>query len=149
MKKSNQQSAERLEILERIARLEREGHFDIDVENDPPSRTLMPEEVEYIHKTLATMNVCYSRIKQNTQDIENINQWIQNFRVQLKRQVLLKQQKEIWNDELYSYMHDIFGPDVIEMFDLKYNPKNVLNKDKDTAQAADSQNTEKDKGTPT
>ena len=98
---------------------------------------------------LATMNVCYSRIKQNTQDIENINQWIQNFRVQLKRQVLLKQQKEIWNDELYSYMHDIFGPDVIEMFDLKYNPKNVLNKDKDTAQAADSQNTEKDKGTPT
>ena len=37
MKKSNQQSAERLEILERIARLEREGHFDIDVENDPPS----------------------------------------------------------------------------------------------------------------
>ena len=56
---------------------------------------------------------------------------------------------EIWNDELYSYMHDIFGPDVIEMFDLKYNPKNVLNKDKDTAQAADSQNTEKDKGTPT
>ena len=61
----------------------------------------------------------------------------------------MKQQKELWNDELYSYMHDIFGPDVIEMFDLKYNPKNVLNKDKDTAQAADSQNTEKDKGTPT
>lgn len=55
MKKSNQQSAERLEILERIARLEREGHFDIDVENDPPSRTLMPEEVEYIHKTLGAM----------------------------------------------------------------------------------------------
>ena len=111
----------------------------------------LPEQIEEANYKLmlATMNVCYSRIKQNTQDIENINQWIQNFRVQLKRQVLLKQQKEIWNDELYSYMHDIFGPDVIEMFDLKYNPKNVLNKDKDTAQAADSQNTEKDKGTPT
>ena len=25
--------------------------------------------------------------------------------------------------ELYSYMHDIFGPDVMELFDLKYQPK--------------------------
>lgn len=80
---------------------------------------------------LATMNVCYARIKQNTSDIEEINQWIQDFREQLKNKVLLKQQKEIWNDELYSYMHDIFGPDVIDMFDMKYNPKNVLNKEKD------------------
>lgn len=80
---------------------------------------------------LATMNVCYVRIKQNTSDIEEINQWIQDFRDQLKNKVLLKQQKEIWNDELYSYMHDIFGPDVIDMFDMKYNPKNVLNKEKD------------------
>ena len=38
---------------------------------------------------------------------------------------------EIYNDELYSYMHSIFGAEVIEMFDMKYNPKNVLNKNKD------------------
>lgn len=80
---------------------------------------------------IATMHICYDRIKQNTQDIEAINQWIQNFRMQLKRKVLLKQQKEVWNDELYSYMHAIFGPDVIDMFDMKYNPQNVLNKEKD------------------
>ena len=29
-------------------------------------------------------------------------------------------------------MHDIFGPDVIEMLDMKYNPKKVLNKENDT-----------------
>lgn len=80
---------------------------------------------------LATMHVCYDRIKRNVQEIEAINQWIQEFRVQLKRKVLLKQQKEVWNDELYSYMHAIFGPDVIDMFDMKYNPQNVLNKEKD------------------
>ena len=82
---------------------------------------------------LATMHVCYDKIKKNTQDIDEINKWIQDFRVQLKRKVITKQQKEIYNDELYSYMHDIFGPDVIEMFDLKYNPGNVLNKEKDAA----------------
>ena len=79
---------------------------------------------------IATMHVCYDKIQQNTQEIEAINGWIQDFRNQLKRKVLQKQQREVMNDELYSYMHAIFGPDVIEMFDMKYNPQNVLNKEK-------------------
>ncbi len=83
---------------------------------------------------IATMRVCYDTIQQNTQEIESINGWIQDFRNQLKRKVLQKQQREVMNDELYSYMHAIFGPDVIEMFDMKYNPQNVLNKEKDIVQ---------------
>lgn len=80
---------------------------------------------------LATMRICYGKIQQNVQDIDAINKWISDFKLQLKRKVIMKQQKEIWNDETYSYMHAIFGPDVIEMFDMKYNPQNVLNKEKD------------------
>lgn len=79
---------------------------------------------------IASMHVCYEKIQQNTQEIEAINGWIQDFRNQLKRKVLQKQQREVMNDELYSYMHAIFGPDVIEMFDMKYNPQNVINKEK-------------------
>lgn len=77
---------------------------------------------------LETMDVCYEKIKKNTDDIETINQWVQDFREQLKKKVVLKQKKQIWNDELYSYMHAIFGPDVIELFDMKFNPQNTLNK---------------------
>ena len=40
-------SPERLAVLEKIAQYEREGRFDEDVENDPPSRVLLPEEIEY------------------------------------------------------------------------------------------------------
>ena len=80
---------------------------------------------------LATMRVCYAQIQQNVSDIDEINQWISDFRIKLKKKVYIKQQKEIWNDEMYTYMHDIFGPDVIEVFDMKYNPKNVLNKETD------------------
>lgn len=80
---------------------------------------------------LATMRVCYARIQQNVSDIDEINQWVAAFRVKLKKQILIKQKKEIWNDEMYSYMHSIFGPDVIDVFDMKYNPKNVLNKETD------------------
>lgn len=78
---------------------------------------------------LATMRVCYAKIQKNVSDIDEINQWVETFRVTLKKKMLLKQQKEIWNSEMYSYMHSIFGPDVIEVFDMKYNPKNVLNKE--------------------
>ena len=80
---------------------------------------------------LASMRVCYGRIQQNVKDIEEINQWVSDFKVQLKKKIIQKQQKEIWNDEMYNYMHSIFGPDVIDMFDMKYNPQNVLNKEKD------------------
>ncbi len=44
---------DRVEILHRIEQFEREGRFDEDVENDPPGRMLMPDEIEYVRKTKA------------------------------------------------------------------------------------------------
>ena len=91
----------------------------------------LPREIDSanIELMLATMEVCYNKLQQNTADIEAINQWIKEFRIQLKKQVIKKQHKEIWNDELYSYMHAIFGPDVIDLFDLKYDPSKVRQKE--------------------
>lgn len=125
-------SPEKNKKMEENKRLIEESNEKMDLYHDELME--LPGQIEEVNLKLmiATMQVCYKKIKQNTQDIEEINKWIQDFRIQLKRKVLQKQQKEIWNDELYSYMHDIFGPDVIEMFDLKYNPGNVLNKEKDT-----------------
>ena len=45
------------------------------------------------------------------------------MRIDLKKNVVRKQQKEVYNQNLYTYMHDIFGPEVIEIFDMKYNPE--------------------------
>ena len=41
---------DRLEVLDKIKKLEREGRFDIDVENDPPTIVLTPENVDYLNK---------------------------------------------------------------------------------------------------
>ncbi len=41
----------RLAILDKIAQYEREGRFDEDVEDDPPSRMLMPDEVDYLRRS--------------------------------------------------------------------------------------------------
>lgn len=47
---SIEKSKERLEILEKIENLEKEGRFDIDAENDPPTIPLMPDDVDYLKK---------------------------------------------------------------------------------------------------
>lgn len=44
---SEVRAKDRVAILEKIKQYEREGRFDEDVEDDPPSRTLMPDEIEY------------------------------------------------------------------------------------------------------
>ena len=43
---------DRVKILEKIAQFESEGRFGEDVEDDPPSRTLMPDEIEYGNRGL-------------------------------------------------------------------------------------------------
>lgn len=45
-----EKSKERLEILEKIKKLELEGKFDIDAENNPPTIVLTPENVDYLKK---------------------------------------------------------------------------------------------------
>lgn len=43
-----EKSKERVEILEKIKQLEKEGKFDVDAENDPPTIELTPENVDYL-----------------------------------------------------------------------------------------------------
>ena len=52
-----EKSKERLEILERIKNLEKEGKFDIDAEEDPETIELTPENVDYLKKK------SYSKLK--------------------------------------------------------------------------------------
>lgn len=72
---------------------------------------------------LQTMNICYTKIQKNQEDIKEIAKWITQVRIELKKNLIRKQERELGNQELYTYLHDIFGPDVIEMFDMQYNPE--------------------------
>lgn len=53
MKRINELSPDRLAVLEKINNYEKLGgdYFFCDVEDDPPCRTLMPSDVDYLHKT--------------------------------------------------------------------------------------------------
>lgn len=84
----------------------------------------LPQEINVANYDLMvrTMEICYDVLQQNTDDIQQIADWITQIRIELKKNIVRKQEMEIKNHELYSYMHDIFGADVIEIFDMKYNP---------------------------
>ena len=49
---NSKRDAERVRVAKKIREYEREGKFDLDVENDPPSRVLMPDEIDYLRKSL-------------------------------------------------------------------------------------------------
>ena len=41
----------RVELTQKIEQYEREGKFDEDVEQDPPSRMIMPDEIDYLRRS--------------------------------------------------------------------------------------------------
>jgi len=93
----------------------------------------IPNQIGEINYRLmvATMEQCYEIIQDNTAEIDEITQWIADIRVELKKNVVRKQERELKNQEIYSYMHDIFGAQVIDIFDMKYNPEDSMLHKKD------------------
>ena len=42
-------------------------------------------------------------------------------RIDLKKNIIRKQNRTINNKEIYSYLHDIFGAEVLDLFDIQYD----------------------------
>lgn len=76
---------------------------------------------------IASMEICYHKLFENSRRIEEFNEWIRKVRIELKKSILIKQNCEVQNQNLYSYMHDIFGAEVIDIFDMKYLGKYIKN----------------------
>lgn len=92
----------------------------------------LPDEIEEVNYQLMlkTMELCYRRLEENQKEIEDCENWIQDIRVKLRETIIRKQERELSTYELYSYMHNIFGRDVIDIFDMHYNPEQYRPKKK-------------------
>ena len=87
----------------------------------------LPGEIDRVNRELMlqNMDICYDTLKTNETEIEETAKWVAAIRVELKKRLIRKQEMEQMNQELYSYMHDIFGAEVIEIFDMKYGNYSV------------------------
>ena len=100
----------------------------------------LPEKIKQVNLALMakTMEFCYEKMKSNASEVKEISVWIQNVRVELKRNLIRKQNREINNNEMYNYMYAILGPEILDAFDdgsdfglniKNMNPEETVTKD--------------------
>ena len=70
---------------------------------------------------LRSMDYFYEKLRVNRAESLEIEEWINQVRVDLKKNIIRKQNRDINNREIYEYLHDIFGASVIDIFDIKYD----------------------------
>ncbi|NLZ83225.1 MAG: hypothetical protein GX915_06145 [Clostridiales bacterium] len=102
---------------------DRNKQYIIDI-NDKIAREteeldLIPYEIKNANEALLaeSMAICYNRIEKQKEQIEEISQWIEKTRAELTEKILMKQDMEAVNDKMYSYLHDLLGPNIMEAFD--------------------------------
>ena len=81
----------------------------------------LPNRIREVNDDLMelTANYCYENFRVNTEKINEITAWIKQVRHDLKVNVVKKQNREINTRQMYSYMHDVFGPQATDLFDLQ------------------------------
>lgn len=86
----------------------------------------IPMEIDKLNSRLmmATMEQCYETMHENTKEIEEISKWVTEVRIELKKKLIKKQEMEQKNHAIYSYMHDVFGAEVIDLFDIQFHQEN-------------------------
>ena len=80
----------------------------------------MPREIGRVNKELMRLTVkyCYENLRMNVAEIREVADWITQVRIDLKKNIIKKQNREINSRQIYAYMHDIFGAQMMDVFDL-------------------------------
>lgn len=92
---------------------------------------------------IESMISCYGYIHKNSDDIFAIDEWVNKVRAELKKNLLIKQEREAKNLQIYKYMHNILGAQVLDIFDVKYLKGWKPPQDEQTEMAAEEKQTEK------
>ncbi len=85
----------------------------------------IPYMIKEVNEELMTesINIFYDCIENNKAELKEVAVWIYNMREELKHKILIKQDLEVKNTKIYTYMHDILGHELMEMFDKEHGAK--------------------------
>lgn len=76
---------------------------------------------------LLSMEYFYAKLQINAKESKEIEEWIKQVRIDLKKNIIKKQNRDINNREIYAYLHDICGPQVLDLFDIEMEEMNKQN----------------------
>ena len=74
---------------------------------------------------IETVKACYNTINENEKDLDALDDWIEMKRFLLKKNLLIRQDKQDMNDGIYSGMHSLFGSELMTKMDR-------INEDRDS-----------------
>ena len=74
---------------------------------------------------IETVKACYNTINETEKDLDALDDWIEKTRVLLKKNLLIRQDKQDMNDGIYSGMHSLFGSELMTKMDR-------INEDRDS-----------------
>lgn len=79
----------------------------------------IPYKIKEVNEELMaeSINIFYDKLEYNKEELKKVADWIAEIREELKRKILIKQDLEMKNSMIYSYMHDILGAELMELFD--------------------------------
>ncbi len=82
----------------------------------------LPDQIKEANEMLLVecMQVCYDELMANSAEIEAADEKIKQIREEMKNLILVKQDKEMRNTEMYKYMHNLLGREVVEVFDQNH-----------------------------
>ena len=82
----------------------------------------LPNKIKATNELLMikSMDYFYEIIRVNKEESEEIDRWITQVRIELKKNIIRKQNRDINNKEMYAYLHDVLGHEVIDLFDRRY-----------------------------
>jgi hypothetical protein len=85
----------------------------------------MPYQIKLVNEELLaeSIRVFYYELEENKDEIKEVTDWIAGIREELKNKILIKQDLETKNNLIYTYMHDILGAEIMELFDNLHGTK--------------------------
>ena len=106
--------------LEEDRRLIDETNAKIDAYEDELFE--IPGKIKAVNENLMleSMEFFYEKLRVNKQESDEIDEWIKQVRIDLKKNIIRKQNRDINNREMYAYLHDILGPEVLDLFDVEF-----------------------------
>lgn len=101
------------------------------VENLEDRLLELPKLINETNESLMLMSMDYfsEKIITNREESKEIEEWISGIRIELKKNIIKKQNRDINNREIYDYLHDIFGAEVLDLFDIQYDDPMVGSKE--------------------
>lgn len=117
---SEHKNAQREKKLDEDKRLISETNEKIDECEDELLE--LPKQIRDTNRLLMleSMGYFYEKIRVNKTESDEISAWINQVRIDLKKNIIRKQNRDINNREIYAYLHDIFGPSTLDLFDIHY-----------------------------